>query len=242
MAAAGYPWRYERGEKMIKTKFFHVFLFIISLIIVGCAGPNPNIGERTTDMAWYSGRYEDAIKVVKPHADNGEPWAQLRMGIFYENGWGVEKDIHKAIEWYEKVALQKAEGWWADGMMAGAIGKIGYFNQNSDARIAQLNLANLYFKGEGIEQNLQKAYLNAKTVVDETDGAGIFFCCEFAGGQSFPPEMISNLYKSILDKMTEEEIKKAEAIYNQMKANLSTHNKANSRAQRSPNRWESTEK
>ena len=77
-------------------------LFLLFLAISGCAGPNPNPGERTTDMAWTSNNFQRAFEVTKPRAESGEPWAQLRLGIFFENGWGTEVDVSKAEYWYKK--------------------------------------------------------------------------------------------------------------------------------------------
>jgi TPR repeat protein len=105
-------------------------------VALGCAGPNPNPGERTTDMAWTSNNFNRAFDIAKPKAETGEPWAQLRLGIFYENGWGINKDIEKAEYWYKKAAAQKVAGEWAEGKIVGASGKPGYFNQNSDGRSA----------------------------------------------------------------------------------------------------------
>ena len=186
------------------------------LTLTGCAGPNPNIGERTTDYAWLSGNFSKAYDTVKPHADAGEPWAQLRLGILYSNGWGVEHNKYSAVKWYEKAAAQKADGDWAEGVMIGSIGRAGYFNQNSDARIAQYNLAVTFFNGVGINRDIIKSYINIRTVVEETNGKPIFFCCEFEGnGRYFTPEQISDLYNEVLKNMTSEEKLEAEKIFSQ---------------------------
>lgn len=188
-------------------------LIFIAVLASGCAGPNPNVGERTTDRAWLSGNYATAYEVVLPRAEAGEPWAQLRLGIFYENGWGVKRNIPMAIEWYKKAAAQKAEGNWAEGQMIGAVGRIGYFNQNSDARIAQHHLAVIYMRGVGVEKDLMQAYLNIRSVVEETQGKALFFCCEFAGGRGFSAEKISSLYQEIASQMSPKQKSEAEAKF-----------------------------
>jgi hypothetical protein len=192
-------------------------LLSLLLLLTGCAGPNPNIGERTTDYAWLSGRYSDAYKIVRSHAEAGEPWAQLRIAMFYENGWGVERNIPQAVQWYEKAAAQKAEGGWAEGRMIGALGRTGYFNQNSDARIAQRNLAVIYLTGKDIPKDLLKAYLNIRAVVDETNGNPVFFCCEFATPRYFSAQDIDAIYKDVLKEMKAEQKLEAEKIYSQLK-------------------------
>ena len=160
-----------------------IYLLIIIFGLSACAGLNPNPGERTVDVAWEKYDYNTAFKVLKPAAERGEPWAQLRMGVAYELGSGVTKNIPTAIAWYEKAASQESEGNWANGQLVGATGKAGYFNQNSDALIAKFQLANIYLRGEGVPQNLAKALELAQYVSDKTQGNSIFYCCEFSGGR-----------------------------------------------------------
>lgn len=180
-------------------------LFVITATIAfatGCAGPNPNPGERTTDMAWTSAKYEKAVETARPAAEAGQPWAQLRLGIFYANGWGLKRDTEKAEYWYKKAAAQKATGQWADGLMAGAVGRSGYFNQNSDARIAQYNLAQLYLVED---RNLSDAKALIETVISESEGKPVFFCCEFAGGRSFFPHQFQELKQRIEKRLAEKQ-------------------------------------
>ena len=49
----------------------------------------------------------EALKWYQKAADAGNPYAQVNMGLFSQNGdCGVKKDIAKAIEWYGKAAKQ----------------------------------------------------------------------------------------------------------------------------------------
>lgn len=168
------------------------------LLIASCSGPNPNPGERTTDMAWHSNKFDIAFQTAKPHAENGEPWAQLRLGIFYQNGWGIKADNKKAEYWYKKASLQKANGGWANGRIIGAIGKSGYFNQNSDAIIAEYLIAQLYYENN---KNLKESYQYINNVIKDSKGFNIFFCCEFAGGRSFTQEQFMTLKRKIEKKL-----------------------------------------
>ncbi len=178
-----------------------VIVSTMFLIATGCAGPNPNPGERTADKAWNSGNYQRAFEITKPRAEANEPWAQLRMGIFYANGWGTNVDLAKAEYWYKKASVQKAEGDWAEGKLVGATGKSGYFNQNSDAIIAEFNLAQLYYENN---KNLDEAMNYINNVIKESNGYSVFFCCEFAGGRYFNPGQFTDLKKKIEEKMSKE--------------------------------------
>ena len=176
-----------------------IILSIFLSIVVGCAGPNPNPGERTTDMAWTSNNFQRAFELAKPRAEAGEPWAQLRLGIFYENGWGTEVDVSKAEYWYKKAIAQKGQDDWAEGKLVGATGKAGYFNQNSDARIAEFNLAQLYYTNN---KNLNKALNHINNVIRESKGNSVFFCCEFAGGRYFDQSQFAELKQNIEEKLS----------------------------------------
>jgi len=173
----------------------------VLFLITACAGPNPNPGERTTDMSWLSGNHQKAISIAKPLAESGQPWAQLRMGILFENGWGVEQNTKEAERWYLKAAAHKADDAWSKGQIAGASGKAGYFNQNSDALIAEYNLASLYLRGDGIEKDIPKAYALINNVLRESNGESLFFCCEFDGGRYFTQKSFEELKNKIETEM-----------------------------------------
>lgn len=177
-----------------------------------CAGMNPNPGERTTDIAWLAGDFDKAFSIVKPMAEAGQPWAQLRLGIFYENGWGIEKDDNKAEYWYKKAAAQIVDSSWADGHTIGAFGKLGYFNQNSDALIAKYNLAHLYYKGEVVTKDLITAYVLIRNVINLSEGADVYFCCQFDEARFFTQDTFINLKNSIASEMSNDQILQAEQI------------------------------
>jgi Sel1 repeat len=188
---AGYRKRYDLGSMNRKLT---LLVALLAIAVTGCDGPNPNPGERTTDVAWTSSDFSRAFEVAKPRAEAGEPWAQLRLGIFYENGWGVDKDVEKAEHWYKKAASQKSIGDWAECNLVGAVGKPGYFNQNSNARIAQFNLAQLYYANG---KNLLEAKKLIDVVMNESNGKAIFFCCELSGGRSFTLSQFTELKQKI---------------------------------------------
>ena len=179
---------------------------IVLLALTGCAGLNPNLGERTADTYWHEGNVAPAHSIIAEKANAGYPWAQLRLGVMYELGTAVEKNIPTAIEWYNKAATQKSTGGWAEGMLAGSTGDQGFFNQNSDARIAQFQLANIYLTGNGVPKDAEKAYKLIATVIKETEGKSIFYCCEFAGGKYIAAEQIQSTFDSAKQELSEQQI------------------------------------
>jgi TPR repeat protein len=54
--------------------------------------------------------YGNAAKWLKPWAEKGEAEAQYRLGIMYENGYGVTQDTSLALKWYRRAAAQHNRG------------------------------------------------------------------------------------------------------------------------------------
>lgn len=48
----------------------------------------------------------EAIAIVTRQAEKGDPYAQYFLGLIYEDGKYTERDLDKAIEWFEKAAAQ----------------------------------------------------------------------------------------------------------------------------------------
>lgn len=114
--------------------------------------------------------YVKAHDWYKKAAQKGEADAQYQLGIFYLLGQGVHKDAKKAVQWFEKAALDST--YYQN--------KLGDFYHHGDAKafiepqyakarewyekaaskehiISQLTLAKMYEKGAGIRQDKEKA-------------------------------------------------------------------------------------
>ena len=50
-----------------------------------------------------------AVEWDRKAAERGLADAQFILGFMYENGYGVEQDLRKAREWYQKAANQGNE-------------------------------------------------------------------------------------------------------------------------------------
>jgi len=193
---------------MKKTRILYLSL-VGALILGGCAGPNPNPGERTTDTAWETGNYARSLEIAKRYADWGMPWAELRMGQYYDTGTGVEEDVKKALYWYMKAARHNIEGKWAEGYIAGAMGKAGHFGERNDALIAQYLIAQLYLNDNRIQHDYVKAYLLANHVLKKANGSDLFFCCDWSGGRWFTLKMVKETIAKAESKLTNSELEKA---------------------------------
>lgn len=61
--------------------------------------------------AYFMGDYQKAHSELLPDANDGNSYAQIKIGFMYENGWGVAKDYSAAKDWYQKAAnLNDPEG------------------------------------------------------------------------------------------------------------------------------------
>lgn len=82
--------------------------------------------------AFESGHYHTALDYWLPLAKQGDPNAQLNIGLMYDTGRGLAVDSSQAVYWYQ----QSAE----NGLAA-----------------AQYNLGLMYRDGQGVEQDVQLA-------------------------------------------------------------------------------------
>ena len=109
-----------------------------------------------------------ALEKIFEEARKGSDKAQLILGVFYEKGWGVEKDRGKSIGWIRKAAVQgldiaqdllgtyyimkydieknqeKAFKWFSKAAAQGL-------------DLAQFNLGYCYEEGLGVEKDQEKA-------------------------------------------------------------------------------------
>jgi TPR repeat protein len=119
--------------------------------------------------------YEKAAYWFKKAAMQGDLGAQNNLGVCYEYGDGVQKDLQQAVDWYEKAAqkgypaaqynlggsyasgsgldkdLKKAAEWYTKAA-------------EQDHVVSQRCLARCYENGEGVEKDMKKAvewYLKA---------------------------------------------------------------------------------
>jgi len=116
-----------------------------ALWLYGCAAvnPNPNTGMRSVDELARSGNCAEAIRVAEPHANNGEPWAQYRMGMLKINERCPPYDWDGAVVWLEKAASFRSKTPWERGSDL-STGPNGFFNGRASATNASQSLVEIY--------------------------------------------------------------------------------------------------
>ena len=83
-------------------------------------------------QAYLAQDYDAALDAWRPLAEDGHAEAQFGVGLCYENGRSVERNLALAAVWYHKAAEQGLDE-------------------------AQFNLGNLYLNAEGVPQDLVEA-------------------------------------------------------------------------------------
>ena len=118
--------------------------------------------------AYDKKQYKDAFGYYKLAAEQGCAYAQLRLGICYINGRGVEKNDAKALQWYLDAAKQgetTAQLYLGGCYYTGKGVKEDYFEAvkwwrkaaEYDVIEAQFNLGVCYANGQGVEQDQTEA-------------------------------------------------------------------------------------
>ena len=158
-------------------------------------------GDKTEDQA-----NEDSIVFAKckRRAERGDAQAQFLLGECYADGFGVEKDMAKAVDWYRKAAEQGFAdaqlylGLCYEGVMGGvgsnATEALEWYIKASKQYIkaanqgdahAQWRLASCYENGTGVEKNEANAvewYLKAAEQENESAQRCLGLCYEEGKG------------------------------------------------------------
>lgn len=116
----------SRGRRRIRACWLLATLLLMSLSPLTRADFNAGV------QAYQDGDFPTAFEEFKRAADEGNPRAQLNVGVFYDKGLVVAQDRMQAAEWYRRAA-------------------------DAGVALAQFNLGTLYFEGLGVEQDYTTA-------------------------------------------------------------------------------------
>jgi murein DD-endopeptidase MepM/ murein hydrolase activator NlpD len=118
--------------------------------------------------AYDNGQFGEARRIWVPLAEAGDAEAQFRLGLLFDLGQGVRKDLATAYMWYRRAAeAGLAQAQFNVAVMQDS-GLVGPRNTVEAARWyrkaavqghhrAQYNLAQLYASGDGVPSNIAKA-------------------------------------------------------------------------------------
>lgn len=112
--------------------------------------------------------YKNAAIWFAKAAEAGDPYAQVELGVFYWNGWGVSKDDKKALTLFQKAMAQDFDRGY------GAVGAAYLWGRGIDQNydeaakwlriaaekgnvLASIRLASLYKRGLGVPEDGKEA-------------------------------------------------------------------------------------
>ena len=105
----------------------------------------------------------DSLNDIKKAAEQGEMVAQYFLGMMYEDGRGVKKDLSEAVKWYRKAAEQGyAPGQYltgemyrkGEGVIKDSYEAANWYRKAAEQGYAdaQLNLGNMYLQTEDLSE------------------------------------------------------------------------------------------
>jgi hypothetical protein len=130
--------------------------------------------------AAYPQQAED-IAILKQRAASGDAWAQLNLGAAYDNGLGIERDVERALYWYQLAAeqgLAEAQFNLAHLLVEEEISTVAaaeWMHKAAEQGMvdAQYLLGIIYAEGIGVEVDDAKARLWLQRAIEQgqTDAA-----------------------------------------------------------------------
>lgn len=151
---------------------------LMVLILNGCATIGCNENESAAHRVLYQSDIEKSYSILAEQAEKGFSWAQLRLGMHYQLGIEVDKNILIAIDWYQKAADHKLTNYLEDTNSKQTTCEQRYFNQNDDVINAMFLLANIFLEGDGVDKDAAKAFELISIVKAAAKGREIFYCCK----------------------------------------------------------------
>lgn len=107
-----------------------------------------------------------ALRLWQPLAESGHVDAQFNMGLLYDNGVGVERDLARAAEWYRRAA-------------------------EAGDRTAQSYLGEMYARGHGVETDYAEAVEWYRKAALQRDGLAAYnLGILYASGRGVPVDDI----------------------------------------------------
>ena len=119
--------------------------------------------------AWRRGDFKEALKLLKPLAEDGHPIAAHRLGVMYVLGQGVPKDSAEAIKYFFKAAEQgQGESQhslglrylWGDGIEKNPETATAWFTAAANQGIPDSAswLGDNFWNGTGANKDVVEAY------------------------------------------------------------------------------------
>lgn len=80
--------------------------FVIAALAAACLSSGAFADTQEGVDAFSIKKFDEALKQFEPAAKEGDPKALYYLGLMYSGGFGVEKDMKKALEYYGEAAAK----------------------------------------------------------------------------------------------------------------------------------------
>lgn len=144
----------------------------------------------------------NSLRTLKNEAEHGDKYAQLSLGIIYDNGWNVKQDYVLAVNWYRKAAIQGLADAQnnlgsmcrnGQGMQQDYIQAVNWYQKSAEQGLAdaQYNLGVMYYKGLGTAQNYTQASSWFRKAAEQGYArAQVNLAHMYANGQGVPKSLV----------------------------------------------------
>jgi TPR repeat protein len=151
-----------------------VALWALAFIAIANAGPFED-----AEAIANKGDYTTAFRLFRTLADQGNTYAQRRLGIMYLRGQGVPRDFAEALKWIRiaadkgladaqsDVAIFYQRGWGVEQNGAEAV-KWLRLAAGQGSVVFENNLADTYATGRGVPQNFAEALKWYRLAADQS--------------------------------------------------------------------------
>ncbi len=146
------------------------WLLAVLVLLAGLVGPAAAAGLDEGVGHYKRGNYAEAAKQLKPIAEQGQPIAQLLVGLMYHRGQGVPQNHAEAAKWLRKAAEQNLAPAQAElgflYQLGEGVGRndreaVNWFRKAAEQNNVggQIGLGMAYATGKGTEKDLVKAHM-----------------------------------------------------------------------------------
>lgn len=136
--------------------------------------------------AYQRGDTAEALRLLKVQAEQGQAYAQLKLGDFYNHGIGVAPDKWEALKWYRRAADQGhpvalfsmgrmyLPGGGLPTSLPAAVRWIRESAERGHAR-AQVLMGDFYLRGVDVPQSTAQGVTWLRKAADQGDGAAQYY-------------------------------------------------------------------
>jgi TPR repeat protein len=218
-------------RRIVNCKFIIVCCLLLTALNINTALARISVdkeGMNCVHQSIKNKQYKKACELLCNMANHNCVYSQCLLGLMYQRGLGVEKDINKAIDWYAKAAGRG----FADAEYR--LGEIYYLGQEANHEIkrdpvrayrllnraalqgvarAQYYVGRMYLEGDGVPRELRKARRWLHIAADN----GIDDAKRLLSQSELAEESIYNAKK--LGVKIQEHVQSSSRLYNQTLVN-----------------------